>query len=446
MAKPSENANTPFHINFEQQKKRAKELLRDLQRSDKRALDRFKHHHPKSASLSPDEIIATLPRLSEAQLVIARELGLTSWAKLKTHAEAMETAGNAIRNKGIAPDADLKTLHIRCGTDLQATLPAAGFVGDFQEYSNPFCQGPVIKGPDMLRVRAEFLSKSYAMHSFEETHAGLQAEETRLVNAARDFDRVVLWFEHDSFDQLILIRILSFFTQNDRPKSLEIVDLNHFPGSIRFIGLGQLPPEAIRMLWNRRKPVTSQQLRQGQEAWEALRSSTPKTLAQLASSQNHALPNLSRALQRHLQELPSTFNGLGLTEKIILEILAEQSKTAGQIYRDLIKEKEPLPWLGDLMFWFILRSMGQVSTPAFEVKSQNGHPGSHEDPLAGECDWISPLPPRQITITDVGRKLLAGEIDWLSLDPPERWLGGVRINAHQHCWRWDHNLEQPILI
>ena len=125
MATPSAHADTPFHINLEQQKKRAKELRNDLRLTDADAVDRFQRHHPKAATLSADEIVGTLSRLSDAQLVIARELGLASWAKLKAHVTAMQTAGMAIKRKEASPDAGQRTLHVRCGSDLQATLPAA---------------------------------------------------------------------------------------------------------------------------------------------------------------------------------------------------------------------------------------------------------------------------------------------------------------------------------
>lgn len=446
MATPSAHADTPFHINLEQQKKRAKELRNDLRLTDADAVDRFQRHHPKAAALSADEIVGALSRLSDAQLVIARELGLASWAKLKAHVTAMQTAGMAIKRKDASPDAGHRTLHIRCGSDLQATLPAAGFVGDFLEYSNPFCQGPVIDGPDFLETRAEFLSRAYELYSYEETLAGLKKEENSLATAADTYERVVLWFEHDSYDQLILARVLAFFTDNGAPRTLELIDLSHFPGSVRFIGLGQLPPEAIRMLWSARRPVTPEQLRDGRNAWQALRAPAPTALAELVASRSVALPNLSRALRRHLQELPSTVDGLGLTEHLILQILGEGSRTAGQIFRALMRDKEPLPWLGDLMFWFIVKSMTRVSTPVFDIVSQNGHPGTPDDPLAGEPDWSSPHPPRELAITDAGRAVLAGKTDWLTLNPPERWVGGVRLSARQPCWRWDRDSEKPVLV
>ncbi|PCI04703.1 MAG: hypothetical protein COB78_08565 [Hyphomicrobiales bacterium] len=417
-----------------------------MKSGDQSAIERFKQHHPKSATLLPSDIVEILPRLSEAQLVIARELGLPSWAKLKAHAETMEAAGQAILNNEQSPDAGFKTLHIRCGDDIRQTLPDAGFVGDFLKYSDPYCQGPVIDGPDFYTIRAEFLSTSYGMHSSEETLTGLQEEQDNLASAAQEYERVVLWFEHDSYDQLILIKILSLFAQTGLPKKLEMIDLNHFPGSIRFLGLGQLPPEAMRMLWSRRKPVTAQQLSLGTKAWDALLSTKPVALERIALSKNLALPNLSNALQRHLQEFPSTFNGLGLTEKFILEILNDENKTTGEIFRVLMSEKEPLPWLGDVMYWRILKSMTEVSTAVLEVVSQNGHPGTPEEPLAGKCDWLTDKPQRQMAITEKGRDVLAGKVDYLSLNPPERWLGGVKIDPQHPCWRWDDHAQKMVLV
>ena len=57
-------------------------------------------------------------------------------------------------------DDDLRTLHIRCGSDIRQTLTKAGFVGDFLEYSDPICEGPVpdISGPSAVRVH--YLYKS----------------------------------------------------------------------------------------------------------------------------------------------------------------------------------------------------------------------------------------------------------------------------------------------
>ncbi len=451
MAKPTPHGETPFRINLEQQKKRAKELLKafhsdvddDKSAADNTALLRFKQHHPKFSNNT-----LTSAKLSDAQLVIARELGLPSWAKLKAHIAAMTQASDAIKTKALAPDAEFKTLHIRCGTDLRSTLPAGGFIGDFLEYSDPYGQGPIVQNDDFIKIRAKFLHESYdplfekklddsrADKTLSDTVAYLETADARLKLAAQQYERVILWFEHDGYDQLILAKLLAYFAENAvsekvLPAKLELVSINHFPGSARFIGLGQLPPEAIRLIWQQRQAVSQQQLKLGKQVWNALGKSTPLPLFEITNSKNiKHLPDMRGALLRHLQELPSTRNGLSLTEQITLELLNEGNKTAGQLFGHLMRIRDPLPWLGDIMYWFILQSMMQVSHAVFEIPKD---------------DIKKPWQHRLLTITDTGKKVLAGTQKWLSLDPPDRWLGGVKISAGNSCWYWDNKAERPDL-
>jgi hypothetical protein len=102
-----------FRLNFEQQGKRAKDLLKAARAGEAEALARFK---------SP-------PRLAEAQYLIARELRFDNWASMKRHISEMTLAREAMHAS--APDSDLPTLHIRCGHDLQESLKEAGFGGDY---------------------------------------------------------------------------------------------------------------------------------------------------------------------------------------------------------------------------------------------------------------------------------------------------------------------------
>lgn len=402
---------SPFRLNLEQQRKRAKELLRAWRAGDSHALRRVRLYHP--APLSP--------ALAAAQLVIARELGLASWPRLLRHIEASDLEWSRIAAGLPAPDRDGATLHLRCGSDIGGTLREAGFAGDFLEYSDPFCQGPVLDRPDWLERRADFIAGAYGAGSGisrAEVAAKLAAAEAALRRAAQDYERVVLWFEHDSYDQLILARCLAHFAAA-APRRLELISPGRYPGSMRFIGLGQLPPEALRLLWDEaRQPVTRTMLEAGEVAWAALRRPDPSALAALAGGPMPALPQLARALRRHCQELPWSGSGLGLTQRLVLELLTEQPRTVGELFRDLMMEREPLPWLGDLMFHAIVEAMKQVRAPLFDV-----------EPAA---EW----PQERLTITPLGRAVLAGEVDYLSLEPPPRWLGGVEI-AGRTAWRWD---------
>jgi hypothetical protein len=424
-------SGSPFQLNLEQQRKRAKELVRDARAGDANALTRFRRHHPDGRAISGARIPDHLAHLTEAQLVIARELGLPSWPRLKAHISAMQQAQHSISSAAAAPDGEVPTLHIRCGSDLGPTLKDAGFCGAFLEYSDPLCQGPVVKDAAWLTRRAAFLARAYQMpggDGAEQIARDLERVEGLLRSAARTYERVVLWFEHDSYDQLVLTRCLAQFA--DTPvRRLELISVDGFPGTTRFIGLGQLPPEALRLLWHERRPLSEHEVRAGQAVWEMLRSPDPTLLAAAAVTPTPGLPHLSRAIRRHCQELPWVNDGLSLTERMVLQLLAEGQKAIGEVYRDLMVAREPLPWLGDLMFLFVVESMKRVSQPVFTAA-----PGRTQR-------W----PSERLTITDMGRAVLAGVVDWLSLSPPERWLGGVHIAAYSRCWRWDERNRTTIL-
>jgi hypothetical protein len=72
-----------FRLNFEQQGKRAKSLLKAVRAGEPEALARFK---------SP-------PKLAEAQYLIAQELRFDKWSALKCHIAAMAREREAARRR-----------------------------------------------------------------------------------------------------------------------------------------------------------------------------------------------------------------------------------------------------------------------------------------------------------------------------------------------------------
>ena len=78
----------PSRPNLEQLKKQAKDLQKSFNSGEPTARDKIKSLHPRSATVTAGKL-----RLGDAQLVIAREHGFGSWARLKHHvAEQSETA------------------------------------------------------------------------------------------------------------------------------------------------------------------------------------------------------------------------------------------------------------------------------------------------------------------------------------------------------------------
>lgn len=415
--------SSPFRINLEQQRKRAKALRNAIRQSQPDAIARFQRYHP---GLTSEQLAQSHGQLSDAQWIIAQELGAPSWPKLKAHVEAMEQARKTIDAQGAAPDHALSTLHIRCGADIQQRLQQAGFTGDYLAYSDPFCQGPVHSGDDWLSTRVEFLADHYAARMGISRRRLLQQreqEEQTLLSAADRYQRIVLWFEHDSYDQLILARCLAHFHTRPAPL-LEMVTVDRYPGSRRFLGLGQLPAEALLLLWQSRQPVSARQCRQGHQVWERLRSDNPAPLLSLADGVGSDLPFAPQALRRHCREFPDIVNGLGLTEQLVLRCLAEQPASYKQLFRTLMEQHEPLPWLGDIMLDAIIDGLRLAPEPALLLDAASD----------------------TLHLTPVGRQLLANRLDWMRCHPAVRWLGGVRIEGGIPCWRWDSQRQQLALI
>jgi hypothetical protein len=412
-----------FRLNFEQQQKRAKELLKAARAGDAIALQRLQR--------KADGDTSNDFRLAHAQHCIARELRFTNWAALKQHIAAMANTRAAL--DGTSRDADLRTMHIRCGDDIRQTLIDAGFTGTFTRHINPYLQGPVTDTPDWLEQRARFIVDSAQGFepslTYERVLQDLHNEEQQLAHAV-DYERVVLWLEHDRYDQFVLIRCLAWFAEHGAPQTLELISPNDFPGAARFVGLGQLPPEALTLLWERRRRVSTEQLKFAATAWRAFRSKDPRVLAEFARNGTPLLPDLAAALHRHLQELPSLVNGLGLTQQLLLEALAQQSPLAAGRLVGAVMQHDPLPGLGDSGYDYELRQMEKLREALVERISA-GTPGV----------WRNDV----VSITEHGRTKVSLSTDGALTFDSERWVGGVHCVPGQRCWHWDDRTRSVML-
>ena len=414
-------------LDLEQQKKRAKELTRDLAAGDARALARFRSGHPKARGLTDEQTRLRLAKVTEAQLVVARELGLSSWTRLREHIARHSEARRAVAAGATVLDGDVPTTHVRCGTDIREGLTLAGLTGAFLAFFDPYCQGPVPRHGDLLEIRARFLASAYDLPLT--TARDDLARQMRALESTAGSDRVVLWFEHDAFDQLILAGILACYAERGAPRRLELVQVSGFPGLDRFKGLGELSAAALRMLWDDRRPVDSARIELGAKTWEALRQPTPTALFELTRASD-ALPEMGPAGLRHLQELPWRGDGLSLTERMALQIVAEGPLSAGELFSRFSNlETSPHLGLGDSMFFAILRRLAAAPTAPIAITPGTGV-SPHRD---------------TVTLSPAGRRLVAGELDWLAMEPLERWVGGVRIGAGAADWRWDPSTAAPVL-
>jgi hypothetical protein len=204
-----------------------------------------------------------------------------------------------------------------------------------------------------------------------------------------------------------------------------MINVTHFPGFERFVGLGQLPPQALRLLWDDFADVSELQLMAGKEAWNALTSSSPEMLMEIVRAGTPSVPTLGRALGRHIRGLPSVRNGLSMTEQLTLQILSDKgSMTAARLWGWYNGHYEPLPFMGDTGYLRTVQGLSNADEPALRISA----------PSAGleGVDYTS-----QVELLPFGERLLSNEADWLASNPSERWVGGVRIDAHgRFNWRF----------
>lgn len=311
----------------------------------------------------------------------------------------------------------MTTVNIRCGSDIREGLLLAGIDGEFLDFSDPFCQGPVkeTERADLLETRLRFVIDAYGTDPIE-GKSKITAAYDGLASAL-DAGEVTLWFEHDTYDQLILAFILAFFREKKASMPIKLVCVDDYPVEPRFIGLGQLAPEALRDVWDKREAVTEAHLQQGEVFWQALVSSSPECMADFAlGTEDCPIPQMRGAARRHLQQLPHESSGLSLTEELSLKALQDGPLTGGKLYRRLTLEDEPLPYLGDLMYWHELAPLlegGAISTDAPEL------------------EWRE----RPLQLTELGHDVLAGKADWLDHVSETRWVGGIEIVPQSKAWR-----------
>ncbi len=298
-------------------------------------------------------------------------------------------------------------LHIVNGSTTADGVRGAGIEGVVVEYADVLHDGPVLPDDDgeaFLDQRASFLAEC-GLASKPDARRHLHIWEERAAHF-RDYDEVVLWYEHDLFDQLLLIRVLNWWWKHAPMDPPSLVS----PAAY----LGAMSAEELAVHFERRERVTEAQLTLAASAWEAFTATNPRGLVRTVQHENtRVLPHLDGALHRLLDEYPSVYNGLGRTEHQVLEILNLAPLTAFDLFAANARREERV-FMGDTTFFIRLRRLLD---------------GPH--PLVARNTDAEPL-----QLTDEGRRVLEGEADNIAINGIDHWIGGVHL-TRDSVWRWN---------
>jgi hypothetical protein len=304
-------------------------------------------------------------------------------------------------------------LHVTNGDCAADVIRAAGLPGAILAWRDVLHEGPVPAPAtlDTLRpLRARFLA-ALSGGAAQRIAAELEDRDRTFVSAARTGTEIVLWFEHDLCDQLQLAQVLDWFAHTAESNAT-LVQTDDY--------LGGMGPDEIRPLFDARRPVTADQLRAGSLAWQALASPDPRAISAVRDDVD-ALPFMAGALTRHLEEFPSTKDGLSRTERQTLEALASGRVTIRDLHRSAHHQRESAIYLGDAMFVYLLVALARGAAPCVRIDGD-----FENDPL--ECT---------VALTHAGADVLEGRQDRVGLLGIDRWLGGVHLRGRRVPYRWD---------
>jgi hypothetical protein len=279
-------------------------------------------------------------------------------------------------------------LHITNGDCAVEVLRQAG-MKDFLPWRDILHEGPVDSSlplEALSKRRARFIAEA-GWASAGEVQRHFEERDERLRRASGD-DEVVLWFEHDLYDQLQLIQLLDWFGAHPHPRLSLVCEAEY---------LGEMAPARAAELFVKRNRVTQDQIEIGRRAWRAFGSADPVILEKMREGKKD-LPFLSDAIRRHLEEFPWVLDGVSRTERQVFEVLRAGAAPFEKIFAETQKREEPR-FLGDTVLRWHLERM---------EKEGRLH-------RAGDAWQLAEQNPR--------RRL-------------PRWLGGVLVD--ERCpWRWD---------
>jgi hypothetical protein len=312
-------------------------------------------------------------------------------------------------------------LHVANGHSTTALIEQSAVPGRTMVWCDPLNEGPVpgnVSDEELLRLRAEFLAGDPA--DVAEVAADLTQWRAN-VDDQDSYDELVLWYEHDLFDQLNLIQLLTHLAARRRSKPIAIVMIDSFPGHPNFKGIGELTPPDVAALFDSRRPITPEQLALAPRAWSAYRSADPRAIEALLTSDTAALPFLGAALARHLEEFPSDTNGLSRSEGRLMELALDAPVEIKHAFPKM-HEGETAHYIADSWFFDLANALATAKPPLLTINLEN--------PKG------SAMPVGTIELTTDGRNVLRGGVDRIKLCGIDRWLGGVHLEGHGPLWRW----------
>jgi len=312
-------------------------------------------------------------------------------------------------------------LHVLNGDSARIGLEQSGISGELVVWPDVLYEGPtpLVTGNEWIAARTAHLTAhltGIGDRPVDDISTRYRRDDAAL-ESFREHDEVVFWFEHDLFDQLLLIRHLWWMGERGARGA---GGGTRFSLVCRDTYLGPLKPDAFSALFADRRAITEAQIKLGSQAWIAFCGDDPSRLLPFATAVSPDLPFLRAAIRRFLEDYPSTLNGLSRTQAQILRVASDGPLAVRRAFRESAALEEAI-FMGDLSFFNIVEALAHARQPLVAI-----------DELSNDSLGFAQKP---IRVTEAGRAVLAGRADHVALNGIDRWMGGVHLTP-KRLWRW----------
>ena len=339
------------------------------------------------------------------------------------------------REPGLARPA---LLHVTNGDSAGNTLAADALGGAVLSLARRPPRGPGAgrAATRAARMRAPRSSPSAGWGSRRAIRAALERRDRQLVEALRDGRRVVLWFEHDLYDQLQLLQVLALAARAGRP---ELIVVGSFPGRPGFRGLGELTADELETLWPRAAPATDEDARAGGRGVGRVPRARAARRSPSWRRGEHA--GACRSSRRRC---------VGCSRSCPARATGSRAPSGGAARRSRRAPRRPVaaflaaqaaeeaPFLGDAWFFRRARRPRRRRRAARRDRGRRAAAAA----AAARRRHASSRDCRS-RLTRTGERVLAGEADRVELLGLDRWVGGTHL-APGAVWRWDG--ERSLLV
>ena len=261
-------------------------------------------------------------------------------------------------------------LHIISGDAAGNGLAKSGISGEVFVWHDILYDGPRRPGwpdDDTLDARSSFLSDAtggglsgqFVLETLEAQYAKLET--------ATPYDQLVLWFDACLFDQSMLCHILACMRVHGL-ENAELLCIDAFPGINPYPGLGQLSPEQLASVYDRRQPLNTDLFLFAEHVDRAFAFQDQSAFKELSQLSEAPLPWVPAVVTRWIEEQPDRVAGLSRLEKLALEAIRSGCETTADVFSFVSARETPPQFWGDITLWQKINALADRETPLVRIE------------------------------------------------------------------------------